>query len=107
VTVDVLTPRPLGRTGRYVTAVCVGTGEIGDMSVYGGSVPEERALATARRAFAGPLNFVDTSNGYGVSEQRIGIVLRQIGAYRSGPCSAPRSTLSMGARSTAHGYVPR
>ena len=83
-TVDVLTPRPLGRTGRYVTAVCVGTGEIGDMSVYGGSVPEERALATARRAFAGPLNFVDTSNGYGVSEQRIGIVLRQIGGLPVG-----------------------
>ena len=54
------------------------------MSVYGGSVPEERALATARRAFAGPLNFVDTSNGYGVSEQRIGIVLRQIGGLPVG-----------------------
>ncbi len=83
-TVDVLSPRPLGRTGRCVTALCVGTGEIGDMSVYGGTVAEERALATARRAFAGPLNFVDTSNGYGRSEQRLGAVLRQMGGVPAG-----------------------
>ena len=64
-TVDVLTPRPLGRTGRLVTGLCVGTGEIGAIAVYGPPVPEPQAMATARRAFAGPLNFVDTSNGYG------------------------------------------
>jgi D-threo-aldose 1-dehydrogenase len=54
------------------------------MPVYGGTVPEERALATARRAFAGPLTFVDTSNGYGLSEQRLGAVLRQMGGVPAG-----------------------
>lgn len=83
-TVDVLNPRPLGRTGRYVTGLCVGTGELGDIPVYGKPVPEERALATARRAFAGPLTFVDTSNGYGLSEQRLGTVLREIGGVPDG-----------------------
>jgi D-threo-aldose 1-dehydrogenase len=82
--IDVLAPRPLGRTGWRVTALCVGTGEIGDMSVYGGSVPEGQALATARRAFAGPLTFVDTSNGYGLSERRLGTVLREMGGVPPG-----------------------
>jgi D-threo-aldose 1-dehydrogenase len=49
------------------------------MAVYGFDVPEERAMAVARRAFAGPLNFVDTSNGYGVSERRLGAALVEIG----------------------------
>jgi D-threo-aldose 1-dehydrogenase len=67
-----------------VTGLCVGTGELGDMPVYGRSVPEERALATARRAFSGPLNFVDTSNGYGLSERRLGTVLAEIGGVPDG-----------------------
>ena len=78
-TVDVLTPRPLGETGWMVTGICVGTGEIGAIPVYGAPVPAEQAVATARRAFAGPLNFVDTSNGYGVSEERLGAVLDELG----------------------------
>jgi D-threo-aldose 1-dehydrogenase len=84
VTVDVLTPRPLGRTGRLVTALCVGAGEIGDIPVYGSPLPEPQAMATARRAFAGPLNFVDTSNGYGVSEERLGTVLAELGGVPQG-----------------------
>jgi aryl-alcohol dehydrogenase-like predicted oxidoreductase len=44
--VDVLTPRPLGCTGLKVTPLCVGTGELGDMtSVYGYAA----ARRTARR----------------------------------------------------------
>jgi D-threo-aldose 1-dehydrogenase len=85
--VDVLTPRPLGRTGLSVTPLCVGTGELGDMtSVYGYAVPEERALATVRSAFAGPFTFVDTSNGYGAgtSERRIGAVVRELGGVPDG-----------------------
>ena len=82
-TVDALAPRPLGRTGLEVTGLCVGTAELGDMSVYS-PVPEERALAAARRAFAGPLTFVDTSNGYGSSERRLGVVLRELGGVPDG-----------------------
>jgi D-threo-aldose 1-dehydrogenase len=47
-------------------------------------VPEEQAVATARRAFAGPLNFVDTSNGYGLSEERLGTVLAELGGVPEG-----------------------
>jgi D-threo-aldose 1-dehydrogenase len=83
-TIDVLTRRALGSTGWSVTGLCVGTGELGDLPVYGYQVPEERALATARRAFAGPLNFVDTSNGYGRSEPRLGTVLRELGGVPEG-----------------------
>ncbi|RKS77471.1 D-threo-aldose 1-dehydrogenase [Motilibacter peucedani] len=82
--IDVLAPRALGRTGWKVTALCVGTGELGDMAGVYAPVPEEQAMATARSAFAGPLNFVDTSNGYGVSEQRLGSVLREIGGVPPG-----------------------
>jgi D-threo-aldose 1-dehydrogenase len=84
VTVDVRTPRPLGRTGLAVTGLCVGTGEIGGIPVYGSPVPEGQALATARRAFAGPLNFVDTSNGYGLSEKRLGTALAESGGVPEG-----------------------
>jgi D-threo-aldose 1-dehydrogenase len=45
------------------------------------SVPEERALATMRAAFDGPIRFADTAASYGdgESERRIGLVLREIG----------------------------
>jgi D-threo-aldose 1-dehydrogenase len=84
VTVDVLTPRLLGASGWPVTGLCVGTGEIGGMPVYGPPVPEEQAMATARRAFAGPLNFVDTSNGYGASEDRLGTALAELAGVPEG-----------------------
>ena len=76
-TVDVLAGRTLGRTGWSVTGLCIGTGELGNIPVYGEGVPDDLALATARRAFAGPLTFLDTSNGYGISEQRLGVVIRE------------------------------
>lgn len=82
--VDVLAPRPLGATGLPVTGLCVGTGEIGGIPVYGPPVPEAQAIATARRAFAGPLNFVDTSNGYGLSEDRLGTALAELGGVPEG-----------------------
>lgn len=83
-TVDILAPRALGLTGWDVTGLGVGTGEIGDMPVYGRPVPEQLAMATARRAFAGPLNFVDTSNGYGLCEERLGRALAEIGGVPHG-----------------------
>jgi D-threo-aldose 1-dehydrogenase len=50
------------------------------------AVPEERALATIRAIFSGPINFVDTAASYGdgESERRIGIVLREIGGLPPG-----------------------
>ena len=67
-----LEPRTLGSTGLEVTPVCVGTSPLGNTLAYKYVVPLDDALATIRRAFEGPINFLDTSNNYGDSERRIG-----------------------------------
>ncbi len=79
--------RPLGRTGLSVTPLCVGTSALGSMpQLYGYGVDDERARATLLAAFAGPINFIDTSNSYadGESERRIGAVLRELGGLPDG-----------------------
>lgn len=79
--------RPLGRTGIEVTSLCLGTSALGSMpKTYGYEVPEQDALATLRRAFAGPVTFVDTSNiyGFGASETLVGRVLAEIGGLPDG-----------------------
>jgi D-threo-aldose 1-dehydrogenase len=49
-------------------------------------VPPDRAVATVRRAFAGPINFLDTSNNYGAgdSERRIGEAIAAAGGLPDG-----------------------
>lgn len=79
--------RPLGQTGLSVTALCFGTSGLGDMpDTYGYSVDEERAYATVRAIFDGPVNFLDTSRNYGIgrSEERIGVVIRERGGLPDG-----------------------
>ncbi len=74
--------RPLGSTGLQVTEICFGTSGLGNMpETYGYEVDEERALATIRAILDGPVNFLDTSNNYGMgrSEERIGAVIRERG----------------------------
>lgn len=74
--------RPLGRTGLLVTPLCVGGSVLGSMpGAFGYSVPAERGIATVRRVFDSPVNFLDTSAGYsdGESERRIGAALRERG----------------------------
>jgi D-threo-aldose 1-dehydrogenase len=74
--------RPFGSTGFRVTPLCVGCAPLGDMpETFAYGVPEDRALATLRAAFAGPINFLDTAAAYGngESERRIGIVLKELG----------------------------
>lgn len=77
-----LRPHPLGTTGLGVTSLCIGTSAIGSMpQLYGYEVEADRALATLRGVFAGPIRFLDTSNSYarGDSERLIGTVLRELG----------------------------
>lgn len=86
-TVSATAMRPLGATGLEVTAVCVGTSPLASMpQLYGYAVPDERAHATVRAVFAGPFNFMDTSNGYGngTAERRIGAVVRESGGLPEG-----------------------
>jgi D-threo-aldose 1-dehydrogenase len=77
----------LGRTELMVTPVCFGTSGLGDMpDTYGYGVDAERAKATMRAIFDGPVNFIDTSRIYGMgrSEERIGAVIRERGGLPPG-----------------------
>ena len=79
--------RPFGKTGLSVTPICIGTSALGSFPAqYGYEVSSERAAATLRRVFEGPVNFVDTSNEYanGESERRIGRVLAELGGVPAG-----------------------
>jgi D-threo-aldose 1-dehydrogenase len=82
-----LPKRPLGNTGLMVTPICVGGAPLGDMpETFAYSAPEDLALATIRATFAGPINFLDTAAiyGYGESERRIGLVIRELGGLPPG-----------------------
>ena len=83
-----LAPRELGSTGLAVTPICFGTSPLASMEqLYGYAVEEERAVATVSAAFASPVNFLDTSNGYGedgTAERRIGAAIRQAGGLPAG-----------------------
>jgi D-threo-aldose 1-dehydrogenase len=80
--------RRLGSTTLDVTPVCIGTSPLGDMpNLYGYGVDEDTAVAMVQAAFAGPFNFIDTSNGYGAngeSERRIGLALARSGGLPDG-----------------------
>ena len=83
-----LSLRELGGTSLAVTPICFGTSPLASMEqLYGYAVEEERAVATVRAAFDSPVNFLDTSNGYGedgLAERRIGAAIRQAGGLPSG-----------------------
>jgi D-threo-aldose 1-dehydrogenase len=82
---EALAFRTLGRTGLEVTPLCVGSAPLGNTPLaYKQDVPLENALATVRRVFEGPLNFLDTSNNYGDAEERIGLVIRELGGIPDG-----------------------
>jgi len=79
--------RSLGKTGLEVTALCIGTGPLGNMpKMFTYSVAEERALATIRAIFTSPINFIDTAAIYGdgESERWLGMVLRELGGLPPG-----------------------
>ena len=70
--------RSLGKTGLEVTALCIGTGPLGNMpKMFTYSVAEERALATIRAIFTSPINFIDTAAIYGDGESDKGAFLDQ------------------------------
>jgi D-threo-aldose 1-dehydrogenase len=84
-----MTTRSLGDTGLRVTALCVGTSPLASMpDLYGYPVTEQRAVETVDAVLdSGAVNFIDTSNGYGVdgsAERRIGIALRRRGGLPDG-----------------------
>ena len=77
----------LGRTDIMVSPICFGTSGLGDMpDTYGYSVEADRATATVKAIFEGPVNFLDTARiyGFGRSEERIGAAIRERGGLPKG-----------------------
>ena len=79
--------RPLGRTGQFVSEICLGT-----MTVHGGAgfwraigaVEQKGATALVERALAAGVNFFDTADVYseGQSEVMLGQALRDLKVNR-------------------------
>jgi D-threo-aldose 1-dehydrogenase len=93
-----LATRRFGRTDLHVTPLCVGTAPLANMpDAFGFSVPDDRAVATLRAAFASPITFVDTSANYGDgnAERHIGRVLREIGGLPAGRVLATKADRDM------------
>ena len=70
----------LGRSELKVSSICVGANALGSKpELYGHETSVEEGVATVRATFAGPFNFMDTSNVYGAgeSERRIGLAIHE------------------------------
>ena len=68
-----LTKRTLGRTGLEVTDLAYGAMEVRGSRIWGGRpVSEEQAETILNAVLDSGINFIDTSNDYGRSEEFIG-----------------------------------
>jgi D-threo-aldose 1-dehydrogenase len=68
-----------------VPSLCIGTSELSNWAGFYANPPsEEEALAAVRAILDGPVTFLDTASGYGESERRIGVVLRERGGLPPG-----------------------
>jgi len=78
----------LGRTGLFVSEICLGTmtfgGSDGDMWGNIGQLGQQDAAALVRRAVEGGVNFIDTADVYagGRSEEITGQAIRNLGLKR-------------------------
>jgi aryl-alcohol dehydrogenase-like predicted oxidoreductase len=75
--------RPLGRTGLYVSEICMGTMTFGGQGAWWknvGEVDQSNANALVERALAAGVNFIDTADVYseGHSERILGQALRDL-----------------------------
>ena len=79
--------RPLGRTGQYVSEICLGTmtfsGGAGFWRAIG-SLDQASSTKLVSRAIEAGVNFIDTANVYseGQSEVQLGHALRDLGVKR-------------------------
>ena len=78
--------RPLGRTGLYVTEICLGTATFGGQGWWKvwGEVDQASANQLVERALAAGVNFIDTADVYaeGHSERILGQALRDLEVKR-------------------------
>lgn len=88
--------RLLGRTGLYVSELCLGTmtfGGEGFWKVMGG-LEQNAVTALVKQAFDAGVNFIDTANVYslGVSETLTGNAIRELGLPRDEIVVATKAT---------------
>jgi aryl-alcohol dehydrogenase-like predicted oxidoreductase len=93
--------RPLGRTGQFVSEICLGA-----MTFHGGagfwraigSVDQAGSTALVGRAIEAGVNFIDTANVYseGESEGQLGQALRDLGVKREDVIVATKVRARMG-----------
>ena len=81
--------KQLGRTGLYVSEICLGTMTFGGNADAGmwkaiGSLPQADVDAIMEKAIAAGVNFFDTADVYsfGASEERLGQSLKNLGVAR-------------------------
>jgi len=93
--------RRLGRTGLYVSELCLGTMTFGgEGGIWGaiGDLDQKGVDAMVEKALAGGVNFIDTADVYsfGVSEKLLGQALKNLGVKRSDVVVATKVFGSMG-----------
>src|SRR5450830_476303 len=78
--------RLLGRTGLYVSELCLGTMTFGDQGFWKvmGGLGQEAVNTLVKQAFDAGVNFIDTANVYamGMSESLTGQAIRSLGLPR-------------------------
>lgn len=94
--------RQLGRTGLYVSEICLGTmtfgGEGGGFWKAIGQLGQSEATGLVKTALENGVNFIDTADVYssGISEQLTGQALKDLGVKRSDVVVATKFYSEMG-----------
>ncbi len=88
--------RLLGRTGLYVSELCLGTMTFGEQGFWKvmGALGQDGANALVKQSFDAGVNFIDTANVYaqGESETLTGNAIRQLGLPRDELVIATKAT---------------
>ena len=98
--------RPLGRTGQYVSEICLGamtfSGGAGFWRAIG-TLDQAAATKLVARALEAGVNFIDTANVYseGQSEVQVGQALRDLGVKREDVIIATKVRGRMGMKPIA------
>lgn len=91
--------RLLGRTGLYVSELCLGTMTFGGQGFWKvmGGLEQDAATALVKQAFNAGVNFIDTANVYslGESERLTGNAIKSLGLPRDELVVATKATGTM------------
>jgi aryl-alcohol dehydrogenase-like predicted oxidoreductase len=99
--------RLLGRTGLYVSELCLGTMTFGGEGFWGviGQLKQEAVNEQVKTAFDAGINFIDTANVYsfGQSETLVGEAIRSLGLPRDELVIATKATGVMNEQANGRG----